>query len=492
MSETTPLSTPLVTPTPNEVVSIINNCDTVTLFDIGLRCNVERPPSTSTSTDGILSIIVTGGTSPYTVYWNGIQGNQRLIGVGQGSYPVTVVDYYGDYTASTVCSLTVPIATLTPTATPTPTPTPMVYSNLCFISQEPNISYGPIQFIWNGNSANFNGKPTWSGTYNSTPLTIRWVTQNQLSRWEIQGWNFTTGIPVSTNTTNVPDSAWSMAGGQPATITVTGGTCPPYLPLRTSITKQDSTCTGRNNGSIIITAIDGVPGNTGYFYSINGGDTYTTNNIFNNLTPNTYTVVVKDSATPTPNTTTNQISIVNLNQITNYTFSIQVLNQYSTGTGNKTFEWKLDIQPDLKPGMVCDLRIFSQTTENSYQPGGGVINSVVSLKKNNITISPTTSDTNVGGGPSPNCAPFQYSSNIQTDSFYPIIVGYGDTVSGVTVYDLNITNPQTGSNGCSTKLEQKGFIRISGPSGINFSTTGFTVCDTISIFSGLQISNVLP
>jgi len=489
MSETTPISTPLVTPTPNEAVSIINNCDTVTLFDIGLRCNVERPPSTSTSTDGILSIIVTGGTSPYTVYWNGIQGNQRLIGVGQGSYPVTVVDYYGDYTASTVCSLTVPTATPIPTATPTPTPTPISYPNLCFISQEPNISYGPIQFIWNGNSANFNGKPTWSGTYNSTPLTVRWVTQNQLSRWEIQGWNFTAGIPVSTNTTNIPNSAWSMAGGQPADITMEARTCPPFLPLRTSITKQDSTCPNSNNGSIIISAIDGI---SGYSYSINGGVTYTTNNIFTNLPPNTYTVVVKDSATPTPNTTTTQISIVNLNQITNYTFSVQSTNQYSTGTGKKTFEWRLNITPPLPPGKSIRLAFQISTNNFLYQPGNGIFDNTWEVKKNGI-VFPRSSESVVGLGSTPRvgCSS-NLKSGMQTNRYYgdsPIFltISHGDVITGTITSLLAITQNQVVAN-CATKLESESMVQLTSV----LSTTGFTGCDRTTLTSLGGMTNVLP
>lgn len=488
-----PESTPLLSQTPNEVVSIINNCETVTLFDMGIRCNVERTPSTSTSTDGILSIIATGGTSPYTVYWNGIRGNQRLIGIGQGSYPVTVVDYYGDYTASTVCNVIAPTAmpTPVPTSTPVPTPIPIIYPNLCFISQEPNISYGPIQFIWNGNMNNFGGKPTWSGTYNNTPLTIRWISQN--SRWEIQGWNFTQGIPVSTNTTNVPDSAWSMAGGQPATITMTTGTCPPFLPLRTSITKQDSTCTGRNNGSIIITAIDGVPGNTGYFYSITGGEPFTTNNIFNNLAPNTYTVVIKDSATPTPNTITNQITINNLNQTTNYTVSIQLINQYSTGPGNKTFDWELKVNPPLKPGMAFEIRIVGETKEYTYTPGSGNISSVTSFKKNTINV-PVGSNSNAPFGTFPRTGcNSNYTLFSQTTKSLPIIVGYGDNISGTSVYDLTITTNTIDTIGCSTKLEQIGRVFVEKPiSNLPINTTGFTVCETITFAPQLNITNSLP
>jgi hypothetical protein len=488
MSETTPLSTPLVTPTPNEVVSIINNCETITLFDMGIRCNVERTPSTSTSTDGILSIVVTGGTSPYTVYWNGIRGNQRLIGVGQGSYPVTVVDYYGDYTASTVCNIIIPTATPTQTATPTPTPTPIVYPNLCFVSQEPNISYGPIQFIWNGNSSNFNGKPTWSGTYNSTPLTIRWVTQNQLSRWEIQGWNFTTGIPVSTNTTNIPISAWSMAGGQPATITMTTGTCPPYLPLRTSISKQDSTCPNRNNGSIIINAIDGV---SGYTYSINGGSTYTTNNVFTNLPPNTYTVVVKDSATPTPNTTTSQIqvNIANPNPLL-YTLTPYIINSYSTGTGNQTFEWGLNITPKLSSGQILSLNISQFTYNYEYGPGNGTFNNTYAVKKNGVSI-PINTTTNFNQvTPRPFC-PSTITQTTDT-GLSVVTIGQGDIITGIITSNLLITNPQINA-GCATKLESTSYVtgNVNKSPGPN-QPIGFNDCDNFTMNNLSGLNNTLP
>jgi hypothetical protein len=485
-----------ITPTLHESVSIINNCDTVTLFDIGLRCNVERIPSTSTSNDGILSIVITGGTSPYTVYWNNIQGPQRLINVGQGSYPVTVVDYYGDYTASTICTLIGPTATPAPTATPTPTPTPITYPNfLCFVYQSSTTTYGPIQFFWNGSTSNVNGKPTWSGTYNGANLSLVWTLQPP--RWEINGWNSipgwnqSQGIPVSTSTSNVPLTNWSIVGGQPATTTMSQGVCPPFVPLRAFVEKQDSTCPNRNNGSITITADAGVK-TTGYLYSIDGGQSYSSTNIFNNLPPNTYPVVVKDNANPPNITAVNQVSITNLNQITNYTFSIQLLNQYTTGTGNKTFDWKLDIDPQLKPGMACEIRIYNNTTENTYFPGNGTISSVTTLKKNTTTLTPAFNYISPNGTfPRPNC-PYNYNSFVRQTTYFPVLVEHNDVVSGTSVYDLTITNFQTGVSGCSTKLEQIGTLGVSGPSGLNFNTTGFTSCDTITISPVVTITNTLP
>ena len=57
-----------------------------------------------------------------------------MVGVAQGNYEVVVVDYYGDYTATTVCSLMSPTNTPTPTTTLTPSITPPVKcANLCLI-----------------------------------------------------------------------------------------------------------------------------------------------------------------------------------------------------------------------------------------------------------------------------------------------------------------------------------------------------------------------
>jgi hypothetical protein len=490
----TPTLTPTLTPTPNEIVSVINNCEVQTLFDMGIRCNVEKSPTTSTSNDGILSILVTGGTSPYKVFWNGKQGNQRLLGVGQGSYPVTVVDYYGDYTANTICSLIAPTPTPPPTATPLPTATPTPLPNLCFIYQGTTVSYGPITLTWNGSMLDVNGKPTWSGTYDGANLTLEWVTQS--TRWEIKGWssipgwNSNQGIPVSIDTSNPPLANWSIVGGQAATTTMIQGVCPLFLPLRAFVNKQDSTCPNKNDGSITITADAGVKG-SGYSYSIDGGTSYSSTNIFNNLSPNTYSVVVKDNASPPNITPVNQVSIINLNQITNYTFSIQLLNQYSTGAGNKTFDWKLDINPKLKLGMACQIRLLNVTSEYLYQPGLGTFSSVSVFKKNgNIVPLAVNSNQPQGQFPRPNCNS-SYTLYAQTNVSSPIIVGYNDIISGTSVYDLTITNFQTNSAGCSTLLEQRGWVAVDKTQG-PLVTTGFTVCDNISFAPRIDITNSLP
>ena len=75
---------------------------------MGIQC-VTSNATTSDSYDGEVSLEITGGTPPYTTTWT--WGNNNSIespaigGIGNGSYSATTVDYWGDFTATTVCYL---------------------------------------------------------------------------------------------------------------------------------------------------------------------------------------------------------------------------------------------------------------------------------------------------------------------------------------------------------------------------------------------------
>jgi hypothetical protein len=88
--------------------SEINECDVITITPLTVECVVVHP-STNVSSDGAASLFIQGGTPPYSIVWN-INGNnvlgQNQINLSVGEYPATVVDYYGDYSASTICVLT--------------------------------------------------------------------------------------------------------------------------------------------------------------------------------------------------------------------------------------------------------------------------------------------------------------------------------------------------------------------------------------------------
>jgi hypothetical protein len=93
---------------PPTIVGYKNECGIVTILPMGIQC-VTSNATTSDSFDGEISLEITGGTPPYTTTWT--WGNNNSIespaigGIGNGSYSATTVDYWGDFTATTVCYL---------------------------------------------------------------------------------------------------------------------------------------------------------------------------------------------------------------------------------------------------------------------------------------------------------------------------------------------------------------------------------------------------
>jgi hypothetical protein len=486
----TPTNTPTPTRTPSTSMYYTskNECEVFTLFDMGVQCYPIAVPTSQTSSDGILSVQVTGGTAPYSFYWGDGQRNQTLVGVSQGSYEITVVDFYGDYTATTVCGLFAPSPTPTSTLTPTPTNTPIPsYPNLCFIYIGSNVSYGPIIFVLNGT---YNGKPTWSGVYNQFQFDVEWSIQN--SRWEIPGWSLTSGIPVSVNTSDVPDSGWSMAGGQQAQLSMTQGTCPPYLPLQSVPTVQNQTCPANLNGAITLTTNYGVPP---YEYSINNGASFQPSNVFQGLSASTYTVITKDSATPSANTLSNTVVISSLGQNANYTIGVVVNNIVNLSPGSQMASWRVNITPPLPFGTSISFLLTVNAIKGYYLPGTGTINGFEAtvVKKNNATVGIAgQSSTPLVSAPRAFCSP--YTSGTTTDSkFYTITMGNGDVVSGTVLSNLVITNGQVGANSCTTKLEQSILINTVAPTitgGVCNSVTNNPQSQGISYHTLTQGANL--
>ena len=104
----TPSPTPSKKEEPTPFKTYQNDCGVYTSFPMGLTCNLIQSASTTTSTDGILQVIVTGGTTPYYYYWNNGGRTDTINNLSAGTYSVTVVDYYGDYTGTTTCNVIAP------------------------------------------------------------------------------------------------------------------------------------------------------------------------------------------------------------------------------------------------------------------------------------------------------------------------------------------------------------------------------------------------
>lgn len=463
----TPTPTPTVTPTTVPVVKLKNDCEVFTLFDMGISCYVVAQPTTQTSLDGILSLRVTGGTAPYSYYWAGGQRTQTLFGIPSGDYEVIVSDFYGDYTATTICGIFNPTPTPTPTMTPTPSHTPAeVCYDICFIAINSPQSYiGPTQFVCSGYK---NGRNYWStGT-----LDIIWNILN--NRWEMVLAGTTTlynaptggGVFVSTSQASIPTTGWSVLGGTATySITMTQGVCPPSLPLVPILTTQNDTCQGDTicNGSITVSAYGGIGP---YYYSIDNGVNFQTSGYFGQLCSNNYTVITKDSSGLSRSSTINvgfdaqpvtyQLSVssntannLTINQ-TNYSLSTTYLKVVST--------------PALPEGLTINFNLTLSSVKTYSGPGTGTINDNFIVKQNGIqqsSIGQTSASTT---GTRPYCNPEPEIIVNETETYSLSLTSTGEILINDSSV-LTITNGQVGTqSNCITTLSQVIYTQLSSVS----------------------------
>jgi len=454
----TPTLSSSPTPSNNAVVKLKNNCDVFTLFDMGVTCNPITFPSSQTSLDGVLSLLITGGTTPYSIYWGGGQRTQTLVGIPQGNYQVTVVDYYGDYTASTVCSLFPPTQTMTPSPTVTPTVTPSgVCPPLCLIAISTSLAYGPLQFNCNGMR---NGRTTWrtnDGQYN-----IVW--NSSLSRWEVTGPNPTIpfnpsggGIFISNSSSSIPLTGWVIAGGlNTYSVTMTQGTCPSVIPVQVSLSVNNNSCNNVINcdGDIIVNA---QYGNPPYLYSINGGSTYQSTNTFQDLCTGTYNITVLDSA---GNTDIESATVGFDQQPVTYQLSLSAntaatqditLSNYNSRT---TF-YQIVSTPSLPQGVTIPFNLTISSIKTFNGPGTGTITDTFLMFENGVLKTPSTTQTIVQTGGRPNCNPETFTAVTEADT-YQLQIGNNYPVFIENTSVLTITQGQSGAqSNCLTNLTQQ-------------------------------------
>ena len=460
--------TPSVTPSNSPVTRLKNDCDVTTLFDLGISCNVIQSPTESNPVGGILSVNVTGGTAPYSFSWVGGQRSQTLFGVPAGSYEVVVTDYawpdggpngVSDYTATTICVLDGPIPTSTPTMTPTPSQTPPVQCvDLCYIAIAPFglPNEGPYQFVCDGTQ---NGRFRWTS---DARLDIIWNPIN--NRWEIYQKYLTPlvphtlggGIVASTTFDLIPDSAWQVFGGDiDYSITMTRGECPAVIPLQVTVDTTNTSCQDLTicNGSLTILAEDGYPP---YLYSIDGGFTYSENNVYNNLCPNTYLVEVVDSFN---NVYNSNVPIGYDSPTTTYQLTlVPGTATVSTSPNSKTIlqPVTLVVTPPLPVGVSVTFGIKSTALRTINSPGTADSTVTWELYKNGeaffTVVSPTTV---VSQGTRPFCSVNDTqlidSTNYTTGQ---LTITNGDVVTMMSRTINTITNGQVSSQtNCTTNIK---------------------------------------
>lgn len=160
-----------------------NECDVITIFPMGVEC-VVRNPSNDKTFDGAAALIITGGTPPYTIYWEVGSYAPALDNLGIGQYSATVVDSYGDFTANTTCVLTAQTLTI---------------SGMCFVVS--GIVEDQLVYISKESSGLKNGKPYYSLQYTTQQLgyvywdvaTNQWIFCETLECQNISPYNTNSG-----------------------------------------------------------------------------------------------------------------------------------------------------------------------------------------------------------------------------------------------------------------------------------------------------------
>jgi len=124
-----------------------NECDVITIFPMGVTCDIINP-SSDKSFDGATEIIVTGGTPPYIIFWENGSFAPALTNLGIGEYTATITDYYNDFSATTTCVLTADTLTL---------------SGMCFVLT--GIVEDQLVYVSTESLGLWNGKPYYQIQY---------------------------------------------------------------------------------------------------------------------------------------------------------------------------------------------------------------------------------------------------------------------------------------------------------------------------------------
>jgi hypothetical protein len=261
-----------------------------------------------------------------------------------------------------------------------------------------------------------------------------------------------------------------VGGSKRPDMTVTQGTCPGYIPLSISLSKEDSSCHGTTNcdGSISIYAFNGLPP---YSYSIDNGLTYQSSGIFNGLCDNNYTVIVQDSGGNTVNG--GVVPIGSVGTVTNYTISTQLLNNVSYSQANQVASWKVNVTPPIPAGATISFELQVNATQKNNGPGSGTTLNNTVVRKNGVTVTAPAITTVTQTSGRPNCSPYT-TDTTSTTQVYNLTMGQNDIITGTSQSILTITSGVTGSNGCITMVEQDILVSTNRP-----SISGKAICGNV-------------
>jgi hypothetical protein len=305
-----------------------------------------------------------------------------------------------------------------------------------------------------------NGRTTWTtvdGQYN-----IVW--NSTLTRWEVTGPNPTIpfnpvggGIFISTSSSSIPLTGWVIAGGvNTYSVTMTQGICPLAIPMQVALSVNNNSCdtVSSCDGDITVNAQYGYPP---YLFSIDGGSSYQSTNVFEDLCAGTYTITVRDSA---GNTEIESITVAFDEQPVTYQLSLSA-NTLATQTvslsnyNSNTTYYQVVSTPPLPPGVTIPFNLTLSSIKTYNGPGTGLITDTFTITENGVTKTPSTTQTITQTGGRPNCSPETFTAVTEADT-YQLQIGLNSPVLITSTSELSITSGQTGTqSNCLTNLQQQ-------------------------------------
>jgi hypothetical protein len=195
-----------------------NECDPITLYPMGVECVSVNPTYTTTS-DGSLSLLITGGTPPYSVTWDTGFSGPALIDLSVGTYSAVVTDSYGDFVVYQSCTLTAP----SPEPRPTPEPTPIPTQNYFCLTITTEDYFPQTDLLYfNSVEPNINGKSQYT---DNNGHTVVW-TLGEPPYWNLENPPGGSNI-ISYTTSDPPLTGWEM-NSPSGNISSASGQCTSY------------------------------------------------------------------------------------------------------------------------------------------------------------------------------------------------------------------------------------------------------------------------
>ncbi len=462
-------------------------CSTVTSATVNepapLSVSVAKTNATCGLSNGAIDITATGGTTPYNYDWSNITGSSNdpdQTGLSAGTYTVTITDANG-------CSTTTAVL-----IEQTGTPTVVAQSanvtcnglangtiTLSVNGGTPQYTYDWAHITGTNNDGNLTGlvpgtyTVTVTDTYFCTTTTQVTITQPAVLLVSGTSTPSTCGLENGSITLNVnggtqpytydwlhltgtsnPSNLNNLAGGiYNVTVTdVNGCTTNTAVMVESfgnptvSVSSVNVSCFGGNNGSINITASNGVSP-----YSYNWGGGILTEDR-NNLTAGTYTVTVTDANGCTTSTSVIISQPAQLNLTTAKTNAICGQNngsinltvtggvspyQYIWQTGGMTTEDVSNLAAGIYTVTVTDANNCTATTSVTIQQLGAPVPTLTATNVSCAGANDGTINVVVNGGTGPYNYDWSHVNGVSNSQNLTNLAG--------GVYVLTITD----ANGCT-------------------------------------------